>query len=366
MLEEQIVTEFCQLVRIDSESGREGAIAQVLEEKLGELGFTLQRDKVGERFGGETGNIIAKLPGKGTPILLSAHLDRVQPGRGIKPVIKDGRIFSQGDTILAADDVAGITAILAGVRLAKLSGEELPPLEVVLTVSEEQGLLGSRYLDYEGLESTIGFVLDAAKPVGTIINQAPTQFKFNVAVLGRAAHAAGNPEDGISAIQVAAMAVAKLPFGRVDATTTANIGKFKGETATNIVCDRVDIQGEIRSLDKQRAEELLGEFSRTFTQVAESMGADVELDSARIYQGFKLDENGQTVLRAKQALGKIGRTPTIEFSMGGSDANNYNLNGIEAVNLGVGYQQAHSTRESIAIDELVAAGRLVCELILTP
>ncbi|NLN16856.1 MAG: M20/M25/M40 family metallo-hydrolase [Firmicutes bacterium] len=363
---EEIVAEFCQLVQIDSASGREGAIAQAVEDKLRELGFSVERDEAGEHFGGETGNIIAKLPGEGRPILLSAHLDRVQPGLGIKPVVKDGRIVAGGDTILAADDVAGIVAILAGVRQAKLSREKLPPLEVVFTVFEEGGLLGSRYLDYERLESTIGFVLDAARPVGTIINQAPTQFKFDVAVLGRAAHAAGAPEEGISAIQVAARAVAELPFGRIDGATTANIGKFKGETATNIVCDRVEIQGEIRSLDENRAEELLREFSRTFTQAAASFGAEVDLHSVRTYQGFKLDEEGETVLRAKRALAKTGRTPTIECSMGGSDANNFNRHGIAAVNLGVGYEKSHSTRESIAIDELVAATRLVCQLILEP
>ncbi|HXL04875.1 MAG TPA: M20/M25/M40 family metallo-hydrolase [Bacillota bacterium] len=367
-LRAELVREFCELVRVDSEPYEEAELADVVEENLLELGFEVERDDAGKKIGGNSGNLIARLPeaqcSREKPILLCAHLDRVPPGKGVKPRLKGDRIVSSGDTVLGADDVAGLVAILAGVRMARRVQSVLPPLEVVITVCEEKGLQGSRHLDYSKLQSKTGFVFDAARPVGVVIYGAPTHVKFEVDVIGRAAHAGINPEDGVSAIQTAAGAITRIPFGWVDDDTTANIGTVTGGEAMNIVCERVHLVGEVRSHDDRVAARVLKQIEDCFAEEARKSGAKAEFEASTLYKSYRIDENSEALRLLRHAIGSVGRNMTLELSNGGTDANQFNANGIESVGLGIGFEQAHSTRESITVEELVAATKLASCLIL--
>lgn len=366
---QSMVQEFVEFVRIDAETGHEGAIADLAEARLAQLGLSVARDDAGSHFGGETGNLIGRLVGPRVdqarePVLLCAHLDRVVPGRGVKPLVLEDRITSSGDTVLAADDVAGIVAILAGLRLALDTQEQLPPVEVAFTVSEEFGLRGSKHMDYSLLKSRVGYVLDAAGPVGTVIIASPTHVVLNVAISGRAAHAAINPEDGVSAIQIAGEAIASIPFGRLDHRTTANIGSVHGGSATNIVCDRVDLSCEVRSLHHDRSLALAEEYANTFRDAAERRGGSAHVDTLVHYHCYRVAPTSPVVARAERVFAALGRTCTLGTTMGGSDANNFNQHGIESVCLGMGFEQVHSCRETIPLDQLLCAAQMVRELIL--
>lgn len=367
-LRARLIDEFCELVRVDSEPLEEADLAQVVERKLAELGFEVERDDAGEQIGGNCGNLIARLPSgaccDGEPILLCAHLDRVPPGKGVKPRVDGDRIVSSGDTVLGADDVAGLVAILAGMRMARRKRSALPPLEVAITVCEEKGLQGSRHLDYSKLQSKVGFVFDAARPVGVVISGAPTHIKFDVDVIGRAAHAGINPQDGVSAIRAAGAALSRVPFGWVDKNTTANIGMIKGGEAMNIVCERVHLVGEVRSHDDAVAERVLKEIEACFAYEAARSGAELDFQGSVLYRSYRVGRDSDAVKLLGSALGNIGRSMTLELSNGGTDANQFNAHGIESVGLGIGFEQAHSTRESIAVEELVAAAELARCLIL--
>jgi tripeptide aminopeptidase len=231
-MERALVDEFIELVSIDAESGDEAEIAAHVMSKLREIGLDVEMDDAGTKFGGNTGNVIGRA-GEGDPIILCAHLDRVKPGKGIKPVVDDGIIRSSGDTVLAADDISGVVAILAGLREAK-KHKPLPAVEVVFTVSEETRLQGSRHLDYNRLRSKMAYIFDASSPVGTVITSSPTHVGFEAHVAGQAAHAAVNPQDGVSAIRAAVFAISKLPFGWVDDHTTTNVGVLHSETNLHI------------------------------------------------------------------------------------------------------------------------------------
>ena len=152
---------FLELVRIDSPSGEEEVIANHLAEKLSRLGLAVEPDAIH--------NLVARLPGRGQPVMLAAHMDTVMPGRGIRPVVQDGIIRSDGSTILGADDKAGIAIILETLAVLAESGQPHPPLEVVITVQEEVGLNGARSLDRSRLESQLGISLDAGGPPGQIV-----------------------------------------------------------------------------------------------------------------------------------------------------------------------------------------------------
>ncbi len=142
---------------------------------------------------------------------------------------------SDGATVLGADDKAGLAAILEGIRTVKEKGISHGSIQLIITAGEESGLVGSKNLDPGLLKADFGFAVDSNGPVGEVLTEAPSQVRLDVVIRGKAAHAGVNPEDGISAIQVASRAISKIPLGRIDGETTANIGKFKGGTASNVI-----------------------------------------------------------------------------------------------------------------------------------
>ncbi len=362
---ERMVREFLELVQIDSVSGKERQIADLLKEKLSALGLEVFEDGAGRKVGSNTGNIIGRMPGQGNgPLLmLSAHMDTVEPGRGIKPRIEGGVIRSAGDTVLGADDKAGIVTILEVLRLIREQSVSHAGLEIVFTIWEEGGLYGAKNLDYGLLSARAGFVLDSDGPPGTIITRAPSQDRIGVTVKGRAAHAGINPEDGINAIQVASHAIAQMKLGRIDHETTSNIGIITGGKARNIVPDSVTLEGETRSHDTCKREALTAAMCRSIREAAGKFGAGVDIVTETLYQDFSLDKNSLPVRLAVEAAGRLGLTANLEKTGGGSDANIFNSKGITAAVLGVGMRKAHTTEEYITLQDLSKNAAYLLEII---
>jgi len=352
---DRLVSTFLELVRIDSPSGQEEEIARHLTAELRSLGLTVERDT--------TGNIIARLAEEGQPILLNAHMDTVQPGRGVKPVIEDGVIKSDGSTILGADDKSGVAVILEVLRVLVEQDLAHPPLEVALTVSEEKGLKGAKGLDLTRLRAQEGIVLDSGGEIGTIVISAPSQDKIRAVVHGKAAHAGVEPEKGINAILVAAEAITAMPLGRIDEETTANLGRIQGGTATNIVPDQAEIEGEARSRDERRLEAQVQAMTEALKKAANRHGATVEIDVQRSYSTFKLSEEDGIVRRAVAAARTLGLTPALVPSGGGSDANIFNAAGITTINISAGMEKVHTKEEQVAVADMVKCAEFLLAIL---
>ncbi|MDY0088344.1 MAG: M20/M25/M40 family metallo-hydrolase, partial [Coriobacteriia bacterium] len=237
MSTERLISRFLDLVRIDSPSGEEAAVAHHCATALEAMGFAVCTDDTMAVTGSDTGNLIAELPGTvaGAPVLLlSAHLDCVEPCRGVEPVVRDGVVFSAGETVLGADDKAGIAAIFEA--LERVLADEAPrgDIRVVLTVGEERGLRGAKALDPASAAADLCLVLDADGEPGGIVTAAPTHYTFVAEFTGTAAHAGVEPEAGRSALVMAAAAIDAMVLGRLDEHTTANVGTISGGTATNV------------------------------------------------------------------------------------------------------------------------------------
>jgi tripeptide aminopeptidase len=353
--QDRLVSTFLELVQIDSPSGQEEEIARHLMAELRSLGLAVERDA--------TGNVIARLPGEGPPILVSAHVDTVEPGRGVKPVITNGIITSNGTTILGSDDKSGVAAILEVLRV--LVEQDLPhlPLEVALTVSEEIGLIGAKGLDLTNLRAQEGIVLDSGGEIGAIVVAAPSQDKIRAVVHGKAAHAGVEPEKGVNAIVVAAEAIAAMPLGRIDEETTANVGRIQGGTATNIVPDRAEMAGEARSHDEMKLKAQVQAMTEALKKAASQHRATVEIDVQRSYSTFQLSEEDGIVRRAMAAAKALGLTPALVPSGGGSDANVFNAAGIATINISTGMDKVHTTKECIAVDDLVTCAEFLLAIL---
>jgi len=350
-----IVDVFCKFVQIDSESGEEAKFISYLQDLFtSELNANCALDKYG--------NLIARVPAKGSgkpePLLLGAHADTVKPGKGIRPVIEGGVIRSAGETILGADDKAGIAEIFEATRTAT----KHPPLEIVITRGEEVGLLGAKNLDISMVRAKMGFIIDG-DDAATIVIGGPTHISLDIEVIGRAAHAGMEPEKGISAILVAAQAISRIPLGRIDHETTANVGTIHGGAIRNGIPERVKIQAECRSLNDEKAMRQAETMRQAFEQAAREAGAKVEITSEIEYRASRTSEDAPVVKIAQEAIRAVGLTPRIEVITGGTDALVLSGRGINAVVLGYGGSAAHTTSEQITQEALEASTTVIKQII---
>jgi tripeptide aminopeptidase len=368
-MDNTIIEYFLSLIKIDSESKNEKAVAVKLEKDLKELGAEVLFDKAHQKTGGNVGNLYAFIPGSidKSPILFCAHMDTVKPGNGINPQIKDGVITSDGTTILGADDKSGIAEIIWAIKELKESGEKHAPVEILFTISEEIGLLGAKYLDYSMIKSKTGYALDSHQ-VGYLCIGAPSQNSIKIVVHGKEAHAGAAPEEGINAIRVAAEAISIMPQGRIDSETTCNVGIIKGGKATNIVPNEVFIEAEARSHDKDKLKKVTDEMCQAFRESVKKFQvgeykAKVEIKVQEEYQAFRLNENVEVVVLAKDAAEKSGIEFKTEIGGGGSDVNIFNQHGLQMAVAGTGMDKVHTVDECIKTSELEIGAKWMLEII---
>ncbi|MBN2495743.1 MAG: M20/M25/M40 family metallo-hydrolase [Deltaproteobacteria bacterium] len=354
-MSDRMVQLFMEMVRIDSESGDEARFLDYLLAQVREMGAEADLDSYG--------NLIAHFEAKGCrgaePVLLSCHADTVKPGKGIEPVLgQDGIIRSRGDTILGADDKAGIAEVLEALRTSEIH----PPIDLAVSRQEEVGLLGVKQLDFSKLRARRGFLMDNDE-LETVVVGGPTYFAIDVRVRGKAAHAGMEPEKGINAIQAAARAIAALKLGRLDEETTANVGVIEGGLIRNGVPERASFLAECRSADHAKAVALAEEMGRTIAEQVEASGARVEIESNMLCEAVSIPDDAPTVRIAIQALASVGIQARPVFITGYTDASIYNNRGIEMAVVGIGARNEHATDEHIAVEDMHKAKDALVEML---
>ena len=351
--EERLVKTLIELIKIDSPSGEEDAMDSEVSSRLKSLGLKVSHDAYK--------NVIAKLDGEGEPIMLSAHLDTVEPGRGIKPVIDGGVLRSDGTTILGGDCKAGVAIVLEGLESALATNLANRAIEVIFTRHEEGGLVGAHNLDFSMVTAKNGIVFDGEGPPNRIILSAPSQNVVTAYITGRAAHAGLEPEKGISALLIASDILSRLPLGRIDEETTANIGRMEGGLKRNIIPDQAFLDGEFRSLSNEKLADMERKFRRVFDEVASMYPeASINLDITNSYQAYNIDPKNSAVAIIGKALAGMGLEMILESTGGGSDANVFIEKGITAIPVGIGVRDFHTTWETALISE-VMLGAQMCE-----
>ena len=363
--EQRLIADFAALVAIDSPTFGERDMAARLRRELEALGFTVTEDDAGARLNGTCGNLYGFLPGSlpGEPLLFCAHMDTVEPSAGKRAVFHDdGRITSAGDTVLGADDAAGIAAILEALRTLRELDAPHRPIEVLFTVAEEQYCKGAEVFDFSALRAREAYVLDLSGPVGSAANKAPTIVSFTVTIHGKASHAGFAPASGVHAVVAAAHAVSGLTLGQIDPDTTVNIGTIQGGRATNIVPDLCTVTGEIRSYSHSRALAQLELVKARFTACAEALGASVDFDTRCGCTAYETPLDSPVMARFKAACGSLGLPVSVEGTFGGSDNNHLALHGIAGLVIATAMSQCHSCEEYTTAGELARAAELTLAL----
>ena len=361
----RLIETFFSLVSITSPSFHEREVADYITQKLLTFGFTIKEDNTGEKISGNCGNLIATLQGNNSDmsaLFFATHMDTVAPCQNVRPKRNNGIITANGDTILGADDKAGIAALLEAMEV--LTTKQLPhgTLTLIFTVAEEAGLYGAKYLNASDIHGDFGYCLDSSGRPGKIIVQAPGENEIAINLHGKAAHAGIAPETGINAIVTAAKAILAIPQGRIDHETTTNLGIINGGRATNIVPDLVELRYETRSHSENKLSAQTKAIIDCYTAIAQANQATTNIKVEYCFKPYMLSEMMPVIKTATQAIQNLNLPLTLAPSGGGSDANFFNEH-YPCANLAVGMTKVHTTEEFILEEDLEMTAKLLLEII---
>jgi tripeptide aminopeptidase len=289
-------------------------------------------------------------------------MDNVEPCNNVKPSISNGRIHSDGTTILGADSKAAIAAIINMTQKISRSRKKHRPIELIITKSEESGNYGAIKFNYNLLNAKEGFCFDSVSKIGTIVLSSPAYERFDISLIGNGAHAskpqdANNPIDGFIWLQK------KVKTGIVSNNMIANIGVVKIGSVRNAVPGTVNIEGEMRSISERDIILYKAELKDALKKTLIKFKLSGRLKIARENDGYKVLKNNPTIAHAIKSTLSIRTTPNLINSWAISDANIFNTKGLCCINLGDGVKNAHTTKESISIKDLMRLEQLMHALI---
>jgi tripeptide aminopeptidase len=362
VLDERLKQIFIDLTSIDAVSGNEAPVAAYIKNFIHEFSLKVFTDGANELSNGNTGNVIVEILGGGEH-LLASHMDTPRSTANLKHQFLPDRITSDGTTPLGVDDRGGLSSILFALEKAVKAGT-LKPCTLLFTVCEETTLAGSMYFKPDP-RIKYGFIFDSYMSPGSFVSETCGAINFEFIIRGVSAHAGISPEKGINAIKVAAEAMTKFPFGRIDRVTTANIGIMKGGTGTNVVCDEVHLTGELRTDIPSHGEELMSGIISDFNEVCAKYGAKMDSKYFWDFLPYNINDNDLPFIHFAKAAKNLGLAPVPMKSMGGSDANSLNAKGIKTINIGVGAQNPHGNDEFILYEDLQAASDIAYQLLTT-
>lgn len=370
-----------ELLGVTGPSGREAEIVELVVQKLRQAGAPrdwIHTDQAHRRspFGGQVGNLVLRLPGagRGRRRLLMAHLDTVPLAEGAVPVVR-GRYVVPADphTALGADDRSGAAVLLWTAMEILRKRLPHPPLVFVWTVQEEVGLYGARNLKLALLgKPQLAFNFDGGSPEKVTVG-ATGGYRMAIDVEGVAAHAGSSPEEGVSAIAIASLAIAELHqqgwhglIQKGGRSGTSNVGVVQGGQATNVVTPQVEVRAEARSHDPAFRRRIVQAIQRAFRKAAREVRnchgvtGKVLIDGRLDYESFLLPTSDPSVLAAEAAVRRVGGQPARVVSNGGLDANWLSARGIPTVTLGCGQIGQHTAGERLDLDQF----RRACDVAL--
>jgi tripeptide aminopeptidase len=340
---DRLTTTLIDLIRIPSTSGQEEKIRTYLAQYLVSLGLSTTIDG--------SGNLISTLPGEGTPLLLNAHMDRVSPGLGHQPILRNGFLFSDGSTNLGADDAAGIAIILEVVRRTIEQELPHPPLVILFTVQEEAGLCGASNFDSTSWNVADGIVFDNAYEAGIVVSKGAAYEAFDVEITGRTGHPGKDLTRTVHAIEV--FRAANYPHGSFNNDQTRiNVGRIIGGNARNAIADMVTIEGELRSFEPFEVRETYKQvIQNSFEQAAGLLGGHVRASFKTHSNGYEIDPEEPLLRAYRTTLEKRGHALHMKPTFIGSDTSGLRPT-IRAFTISTGVVNEHSTEEYVAIDPL--------------
>lgn len=354
MNKQRLINTFLQLAKINSPSGHEEEILKCLKRLFLKLKIRVQEDTYG--------NLIVRKTGFGSPLLLSAHVDTVEPGKGVRPIIENGFIKTDGTTVLGADNKSAIAGVIEVVKYLSEKNIKHRDLEIVFTVFEEAANLGAVNLDYRGILAKEGYIFDNSNPIGTIINGSPFYNRFDISIKGKSAHSS-RPTEGINVISIFIQAMQHIGLGKISENTLVNVGVVRSGHVRNSVPGEMAIEGEVRSFSEKEVEKYSQNIIKVFSSISKKHNASIESSIVRENVGYLYKDTDALIKKTQNIIKSCGFKPILKKIWGCSDANIFLDHDIKVLNLGNGSVDTHTTRESISIDSLFNLSSLILSIV---
>lgn len=385
-MHDQALKDLLDLLKIDGPPSQEAEVAAFLRQALIEIGLApadifIDRAQEQSEYGGDTGNLIARIDGKrpGPPLLFSTHMDTVPDAVGSQPRLDqtNRRIVNDASgTALGGDNRTGCAALLHLARNLMCGDRDHRPLVLAFFIQEEVGLVGARGVDLVLFGAPdMGFNIDGGRPDHFVTSVIGTQ-RFTIDISGLPAHAGSRPQEGVSAAVIAARALADLDrdgwhgkIGKDKNSGSANVGTLSGGQGTNIVMPTLHLLAEARAHDPAFRRHIIDTwktaFSGAVTEVANSVGqmGSVSFGPGPTYEAFALTDEEPVVQIALAAAKACGIQAQTLSNDGGMDANWIVAHGINTVTFGAGQRQVHTADEWIDLDDFERACDLVLALV---
>lgn len=362
---ERMLEQMMEMIEIESPTLKEYKMARYLEALLKNMNGDVYSDNCLSQIGGEGGNVLAFFKGtvEGGPICLNAHIDTVQKEQIIKPIIDGEYVVSDGDTILGADDKAGIAAIIEAYRSVKEEGLPHRDCYMFFTASEENGMHGVKLFDYSKLPCKEVISVDAAGAPGVIAVGGRGKNSITAKFIGKKAHAVLNPQDGINAIKIAACAVTKIPIGKLDQDSVANIGIISGGKLTHFVPDEAVVVSEVRSFDIDKLNEYTNRIVSLCQEAASEYNGDVEITVNNSYPPLKFDKQCRLYKKMCEYYNELGVKVEDIVLSGAGDCNLMTHKGYECAIIGCGMTEVHTQNERVSIKDLTITAQLIVKFL---
>jgi tripeptide aminopeptidase len=328
------------IISLPSTSGHEELVRVYLQQQLQAYGLETQVDAMG--------NLIGTLAGNGPALLLNAHMDRVPPGLGHQPVLRDGILYSDGHTNLGADDAAGIVIILEVLR--RLLEKQLPhpPLVIVFTVQEEAGLCGAGGFDTAAWQVQDGIVFDNAFAPGAVVSHGAAYESFDITLRGRTGHPGKDLNETINVLEI--FRALPFPLGSLaNDKTRINIGRISGGSARNAIPETLLLEGEIRSFEEVQT--YRESIEQACVQTAQQYGGEAQVSFKTLSTGYMISPDEPLLNTYRQVLAARGEKLEMLPTFIGSDTSGFRPQ-IRVFTLSTGVMHEHSFAEHVALAPL--------------
>ena len=361
-------------------------LSRLLVKELKELGLD-------DAYMDEYGIVYAHLDGEGEVIGLNAHVDtalevtdeNVNPrlignwnGNDIKlndqhtlslkefPHMKDfiGKdlVVTDGNTLLGADDKAGIAIIMAALEYIKNNPSfKHHPLAIAFTVDEEIGE-GPKHFSLEKLKANYAFTIDGG-PVNHIDCENFNAQQLKVRIDGVAVHPGEGKNTLINALQLQAEFINALPAKETPYYADEGYWHLTSVSGTS---ESVELVAILRNFSRQKLEELDARIYQIRDEMANKYPkAKIKVEITEQYENMKayVDKDPRPVKKAEEALRKLGIEPVFTRIKGGTDGATFSKMGLVTPNLGTGSGNHHGRFEYLVVQDFEKMIEIVLEII---
>ena len=397
-----VLDRFLRYVRVDTQSarGREESpstpgqldLSRMLVEELRAIGLE-------DAALDGNGYVMATLPATdGAPhaVGLIAHVDVSPdaPGAGVEPVVHrdyDGSqielprggtvldpadmpvlagkaghdvVTSSGDTLLGADDKAGVAEIMAAVAYLAAHPElPRPALKVGFTPDEEIGE-GATLFDVGRFGAVCAYTLDGSQP-GEIQDETFSGAEVVVVFDGVDIHTGWAKGKLVNAARLAGRLLAELPADTLTPETTGDREGFIHPYVLSGDAGRAEVRFIARDFDDALLAEHIALIRRTAERIAaEEPRSRVSVTDRPQYPNMRrfVDTFPQVVEVAERAIRAEGIEPVREPIRGGTDGSVLSQKGLPTPNLFTGGHEYHSVREWASVHDMASAAAVVVRL----